>query len=497
MSELSVSTIVAFLAYVAIVLSIGVYAYLKTKNATDYFLGGRELSPTVTAISAGASDMSGWVLLGLPGYAYLAGLEAAWISLGLVIGVAANWGLMAKRLRIYSEQLDDAVTLPTYLQRRFADKTPWLKSISSLSILLFFLFYVGSGLIAGGKLFNEVFGFDYQIAVFVSVALILFYTLFGGFLAVSWTDVFQGLLMLLALVCVPVLVISQAGGLDEFTAQISLKNPQLLNVFTDINGDALGWLAIVSAMGWGLGYFGQPHILARFMAIRSAAETGKAASIGVTWAFLCYLLAILVGLSGVAYLPGIIPDSEKVFIALTGLIFHPLIAGILLAAILAAIMSTVDSQLLVCSSSLAEDLYPLVVKKQLSPKQRLQVGRVAVVILALMATLLAMEPDSKVLDVVSYAWAGLGASLGPAILISLYWRKMTARGALAGVFVGGATVIIWPQFEGGIFELYSLVPGFGVSALAVVVGSLIDSSEDQASIHKGFDKMTANLAKLR
>jgi len=497
MSELSVSTIVAFLAYVAIVLSIGVYAYLKTKNATDYFLGGRELSPTVTAISAGASDMSGWVLLGLPGYAYLAGLEAAWISLGLVIGVAANWGLMAKRLRIYSEQLDDAVTLPTYLQRRFADKTPWLKSISSLSILLFFLFYVGSGLIAGGKLFNEVFGFDYQIAVFVSVALILFYTLFGGFLAVSWTDVFQGLLMLLALVCVPVLVISQAGGLDEFTAQISLKNPQLLNVFTDINGDALGWLAIVSAMGWGLGYFGQPHILARFMAIRSAAETGKAASIGVTWAFLCYLLAILVGLSGVAYLPGVIPDSEKVFIALTGLIFHPLIAGILLAAILAAIMSTVDSQLLVCSSSLAEDLYPLVVKKQLSPEERLQVGRVAVVILALMATLLAMEPDSKVLDVVSYAWAGLGASLGPAILISLYWRKMTARGALAGVFVGGATVIIWPQFEGGIFELYSLVPGFGVSALAVVVGSLIDSSEDQASIHKGFDKMTANLAKLR
>jgi sodium/proline symporter len=405
--------------------------------------------------------------------------------------------LMAKRLRLYSEQLDDAVTLPTYLQRRFADNTPWLKSIASLSILLFFLFYVGSGLIAGGKLFNEVFGFDYHIAVFVSVALILFYTLFGGFLAVSWTDVFQGLLMLLALVCVPVLVISQTGGLDEFTAKINLKNPQLLDAFTDVNGNALGWMAIISAMGWGLGYFGQPHILARFMAIRSASETGQAASIGVIWAFLCYLLAILVGLSGLAYLPEVIADSEKVFIALTGLIFHPLIAGILLAAILAAIMSTVDSQLLVCSSSLAEDLYPLVSKKSLSPEQRLQVGRVAVVVLALMATLLAMNPDSKVLDVVSYAWAGLGASLGPAILISLYWRKMTSRGALAGVFVGGATVIIWPQFEGGIFELYSLVPGFGISALAVVVGSLIDNSEDQASIHKGFDKMTASLAKLR
>jgi sodium/proline symporter len=497
MTELSMSTIVAFMAYVAIVLSIGFYAYLKTKNATDYFLGGRELSPAVSAISAGASDMSGWVLLGLPGYAYLAGLEAAWISLGLVVGVAANWGLMAKRLRVYSEQLDDAVTLPTYLQRRFADKTPWLKSIASLSILLFFLFYVGSGLIAGGKLFNEVFGFDYHIAVFVSVALILFYTLFGGFLAVSWTDVFQGLLMLLALICVPVLVISQSGGFDGFTSLIDLKNPQLLNAFTDVNGDALGWMAIISAMGWGLGYFGQPHILARFMAIRSASETGQAATIGVIWAFLCYLLAILVGLSGVAYLPEVIPDSEKVFIALTGLIFHPLIAGILLAAILAAIMSTVDSQLLVCSSSLAEDLYPLAVKKQLSPEQRLQVGRVAVVVLALMATMLAMEPDSKVLDVVSYAWAGLGASLGPAILVSLYWRKMTAHGALAGVFFGGLTVIIWPQFEGGIFELYSLVPGFGVSLVAIVVGSLLDSNEGQDEVYENFDKMIEKLAVLK
>ena len=497
MSELSTSTIVAFMAYVAIVLSIGFYAYLKTKNASDYFLGGRELSPAVSAISAGASDMSGWVLLGLPGYAYLAGLEAAWISLGLVIGVAANWGLMAKRLRVYSEQLDDAVTLPTYLQRRFADKTPWLKTIASLSILLFFLFYVGSGLIAGGKLFNEVFGFDYHIAVFVSVALILFYTLFGGFLAVSWTDVFQGLLMLLALICVPVLVISQAGGFDGFTSQIDLKNPQLLNAFTDINGDALGWMAIISAMGWGLGYFGQPHILARFMAIRSASETGKAASIGVIWAFLCYLLAILVGLSGVAYLPEVIPDSEKVFIALTGLIFHPLIAGVLLAAILAAIMSTVDSQLLVCSSSLAEDLYPLAFNKQLSPEQRLQAGRGAVVVLALMATMLAMEPDSKVLDVVSYAWAGLGASLGPAILVSLYWRKMTARGALAGVFFGGLTVIIWPQFEGGIFDLYSLVPGFGVSLVAIVVGSLLDSSDGQNAGYENFDRMTETLAVLK
>jgi len=429
------------------------------------------------------------VLLGLPGYAYLAGLEAAWISIGLVIGVAANWLLMAKRLRIYSALLGDAVTLPTYLQRRFTDKTPWLKSIASVSILLFFLFYVGSGLIAGGKLFNEVFGFDYHMAVIVSVVLILFYTLFGGFLAVSWTDVFQGLLMLLALACVPILVISQTGGVDQFTAQINQQNPQLLNLFTDAEGNVLSWMMIVSTMGWGLGYFGQPHILARFMAIRSASETGQAATIGVVWALSCYLLAILVGLSGIAYLPEVLPDSEKVFIALTSLIFHPLIAGILLAAILAAIMSTVDSQLLVCSSSLAEDLYPLVTRKDVSAEKRLQIGRIAVVVLAMMATVLAMEPDNKVLDVVSYAWAGLGASLGPAILVSLYWRRMTARGALAGVLTGGVTVMIWSQAEGGIFDLYALVPGFVLSLVAIVTVSLMDKRGVDGSTEQSFEDM--------
>lgn len=437
--------------------------------------------------------MSGWVLLGLPGYAYLAGLEAAWISIGLVIGVAANWLLMAKRLRIYSAQLDDAVTLPAYLQRRFADSTPWLKSIASVSILLFFLFYVGSGLIAGGKLFNEVFGFDYQIAVFVSVALILLYTLFGGFLAVSWTDVFQGILMLLALVTVPVLVMSQAGGAVEFAGRIDQQNPQLLNIFTSAEGQTLGWMTIISTMGWGLGYFGQPHILARFKAIRSPQDTGSAAAIGVFWALLCYMLAILVGLSGIAFLDQPLVDSEKVFIALTSLIFHPLVAGVLLAAILAAIMSTVDSQLLVCSASLAEDLYPLATKQELTAEKRLQVGRIAVVVLALLATILAMNPDSKVLDVVSYAWAGLGASLGPAILVSLYWRGMTAAGALAGVVTGGVTVVLWSGLEGGLFDLYALVPGFIFALLAIVVTSLISKSSLNPVVVKQFDQMHSQL----
>ena len=492
MTELSAPTIIAFVIYVGIVLAIGVYAYLSTKSATDYFLGGRNLSPAVSAISAGASDMSGWVLLGLPGYAYMAGLEAFWITLGLTIGVAANWMLMAKRLRIYTVILDDAVTIPAYLQRRFGDAKPWLKIIASVSILLFFLFYVGSGLIAGGKLFNAVFGLDYIVAVLTGVVLILFYTLFGGFLAVSWTDVFQGLLMLAALVAVPVVVMSGADGLDRFGDQVRAINPELLDIFTNASGESLSTLQIISLLGWGFGYFGLPHVLARFKAIRSADEVGVATVIGVSWSFVGYLMAILVGLCGVVYLANPLADSERVFIELTSVIFHPLVAGVLLAAILAAIMSTVDSQLLVCSSTLAEDLYPMLAKQPLTQEARLKIGRIAVVAMALMATVLAMKPDSKVLDVVSYAWAGLGASLGPSILLSLYWRSMTAAGALAGVVTGGATVIIWESLSGGLFELYSLVPGFVLSLTAIAAVSWI-SVKPNAVVQKQFDQMRIQL----
>lgn len=492
MTELSAPTIIAFCIYVGIVLAIGIYAYLSTKSATDYFLGGRNLAPAVSAISAGASDMSGWVLLGLPGYAYVAGLEAFWITLGLTIGVAANWMLMAKRLRIYTVILDDAVTIPAYLQRRFGDAKPWLKIIASVSILLFFLFYVGSGLIAGGKLFNAVFGLDYVVAVLTGVVLILFYTLFGGFLAVSWTDVFQGLLMLAALIAVPVVVVSVAGGLGGFGDQVRAINPELLDIFTNASGESLSTLQIISLLGWGFGYFGLPHVLARFKAIRSADDVGVATVIGVSWSFIGYLMAILVGLCGVVYLANPLVDSERVFIELTSVIFHPLVAGVLLAAILAAIMSTVDSQLLVCSSTLAEDLYPMLAEQPLTQEMRLKIGRIAVVAMALMATVLAMKPDSKVLDVVSYAWAGLGASLGPSILLSLYWRSMTAAGALAGVVTGGATVIIWESLSGGLFELYSLVPGFLLSLIAIAVVSSI-SVKPNAAVQKQFDQMRGQL----
>ena len=492
MAEMSTSINITFFVYLAGVMAIGIYAWIQTKNASDYFLGGRSLSPGVAAISAGASDMSGWVLLGLPGFAYLSGLEAAWISVGLCTGVALNWWLSAKRLRVYSVQLADAVTVPAYLQRRFNDPAPWLKIFSATFILLFFLFYVASGLIGGGKLFVAVFDMDYQYAVIAGAVIVVLYTLFGGFLAVSWTDVFQALLMTLALVVVPIVVITDAGGFSETVAKVEAINPQFLDMFTDNTGAPLTLIAILSSLGWGLAYFGQPHILARFKAIRSPSDVKAAAIIGVSWSVFIYLAAIAVGLAGAVYLSTPLEDSEKVFMSLVAVLFNPVIAGILLAAILAAIMSTVDSQLLVCSAALAEDLYPLVVKESPSAERRLKVGRIAVGGLAIVAMMFAMDPDSKVLDVVSYAWGGLGASLGPAILLSLYWPRMNRHGALAGVLVGGITVIVWSQISGGWFDLYELVPGFFLSVIAIFGVSLLTAKPEQKVVAE-FDEMLATV----
>jgi len=482
MLDINASVIFTFVLYLVIILGIGVYAWLKTQNASDYFLGGRNLSPFVAALSAGASDMSGWVLLGLPGAAYLSGMDNIWIALGLLVGVFLNWSLCAKRLRIASQELGDAVTLPTYLQRRFNDDGKALRAVASMAILLFFLFYVCAGLIGGGKLFEAVFGLDYHLAVVVGAAIVIFYTLFGGFLAVSWTDVFQGLLMSAALLMVPIAVINNVGGSEAFWQSIDSVNPNLLDPFTDKNGEPLSLIAMVSLLGWGLGYFGQPHILARFKAIKSPDAIASATLIAVVWTLSIFIGAILIGLAGNVQFEQALTDSETIFMALVSTLFHPVIAGILLAAILAAIMSTIDSQLLVCSSALAEDLYPLISKAKPSPERRLAVGRYAVAGISIFAILLAMDKDSKVLDVVSYAWAGLGASLGPAMLLSLYWRAMTKQGALAGVIVGGLTVLVWAQFKPQLWGLYELIPGFFLSAVAIIVVSLLSRDKDDHKI---------------
>ena len=476
---------ITFCIYIAMVFALGIYAYKRTHDASDYYLGGRSLSPWVAALSAGASDMSGWVLIGLPGYAYLAGIEAAWMAIGLCMGVAMAWLLVARRIRKYSYALDDAVTLPAYFQRRFQVETPWLRSICAIFILLFFLFYVSSGLVGGGKLFVSVFGLNYQLAVILGTLAVISYTLFGGFLAVSWTDVVQALLMTLGLVIVPIVAIT---SVDDFTGTLAAQNPAMLDLWTNREGEPLTFIAWASLIGWGLAYFGQPHILARFKAVRSEEDVPKAATIGISWSLLVYSMSVLVGMSGAAYIAEPIADAEKVFMVLVEIIFNPLVAGVMLAAILAAIMSTVDSQLLVCSSALAEDIIDAWTKRDIHSAMALKLGRFAVVLLATIACLLALDPESKVLDVVAYAWGGLGAAFGPALLVSLYWKRMTAAAAFAGIFVGGTTVVVWAQFSGGWFDLYELVPGFFFSLFTVIIVSLL-TPEPKADVQRVFTEV--------
>ncbi|HIF9217431.1 TPA: sodium/proline symporter PutP [Photobacterium damselae] len=490
----SVAITGTFVAYLIVMLAIGYYAYKRTANSSDYFLGGRTLGPWPAALSAGASDMSGWLLLGLPGYAYVAGIESLWLAGGLLLGTWLNWLICAKRLRTYSITTDNALTLPEFLSRRFDDKSKLIQTISAFFILLFFLFYTSSGLVAGGKLFETVFGLDYSIAVIVGTICVVSYTLFGGFLAVSWTDLVQGLLMSAALVIVPIAAMN--SGVSDLTAALEAKNPELLTLFNDVKGQPLSAIAIISLLAWGLGYFGQPHILARFKATRSNGDIATARRIAVVWTMLSMAGAILVGLTGMLYVDGQIggslDDGEKVFMLLVNSLFHPVVAGILLAAILAAIMSTADSQLLVSSSALAEDFYKQVFRPQASSDEIVMVGRIAVIVLSIIALLLAMDPESSVLGLVSYAWAGFGAAFGPVLLLSLFWARMNRNGALAGIIVGAVTVVVWKQLTGGIFDLYEMVPGFIFASIAAIGTSLL-TGEPSEKVKKQYQAYQQNL----
>ncbi|MGO1296450.1 MAG: sodium/proline symporter PutP [Vibrio sp.] len=482
MDTSSIAITGTFVVYLVLMLAIGLYAYQRTKNSTDYFLGGRSLGPWPSALSAGASDMSGWLLLGLPGYAYASGFEATWLAGGLLVGTWLNWLVTAKRLRTYSITTD-ALTLPQFFARRFNDKSSLIQSVSAFFILLFFLFYTSAGLVAGGKLFETVFGLDYRYAVVIGTLCVVSYTLFGGFLAVAWTDLVQGLLMSAALVAVPLVALDGEGGFSSFQSQMSDINPQLLTFWSNIDGKPLSAIAIISLVAWGLGYFGQPHILARFKATRSNKDIKTARRIAVIWTAISMCGALLAGMVGLLYVqnnPGIaLDDGEKVFMLLVNAMFHPVAAGILLAAILAAIMSTADSQLLVSSSAFSEDLYKELFNKEASSKQVVMMGRIGVIIISLIALSLAMDPDSSVLGLVSYAWGGFGAAFGPALLLSLYWSRMTRYGALAGIIVGGVTVVWWKQMTGGIFDLYELVPGFVLSTIVIIVVSKLGNGPEE------------------
>ncbi|WP_067221580.1 sodium/proline symporter PutP [Marinomonas gallaica] len=485
-----------FLAYLVVMLGIGLYAYKRTSSSEDYFLGGRSLGPWPTALSAGASDMSGWLLLGLPGYAFAAGMESLWLAGGLLAGTYLNWLICAKRLRTYSVE-SNTLTLPEYFSSRFQDKSKLIQTISAFFILLFFLFYTSSGLVAGGKLFETVFGLDYRWAVIIGTVCVVSYTLFGGFLAVSWTDLVQGLLMCAALAIVPFAIME--GEWSTLTTTLADKNPELLTLWNDVNGEPLSMIGIISLVAWGLGYFGQPHILARFKAARSNKDIATARRIAVGWTTIAMTGALLIGLVGIVYVDnhmgGALEDGEKIFMILVNAVFSPVIAGILLAAILAAIMSTADSQLLVSSSALAEDFYKTWINPKATQKQIVNVGRLGVVALSIIALILAFNPESSVLGLVSYAWAGFGAAFGPAVILSLFWRNMNRNGALAGILVGGITIVVWKQISGGIFDVYEIVPGFILSTLAIVVVSLMSGAPEKKVLDT-FDSYEKNLETL-
>lgn len=496
MIENSFAITATFVAYLIMMLAIGYVAYKRTSSSSDYFLGGRSLGPWPAALSAGASDMSGWLLLGLPGYAYAAGIEAFWLAGGLLVGTWANWLFSAKRLRTYSIATD-ALTIPEFLARRFNDNSKLIQTISAFFILLFFLFYTSSGLVAGGKLFETVFGLDYSIAVILGTVCVVSYTLFGGFLAVSWTDLVQGLLMAVALMIVPVAAMN--GSFGQLETDLIAINPELMTLWNDSKGEPLTAVAIISLVAWGLGYFGQPHILARFKASRTNKDLTTARRIAVIWSAISMAGAMLVGLVGLVYVTssqaGQLADGEKIFMVLVNAMFHPVIAGILLAAILAAIMSTADSQLLVSSSALAEDFYKQVFKQDATSDDVLKVGRIGVVLISIFALVLAFNPDSSVLGLVSYAWAGFGAAFGPAILLSLYWSRMNRNGALAGIVIGGVTIVVWKQLSGGLFDIYEIVPGVIFSTIAIVGVSLASGEPDSKvkEQHNKYEKLLVDL----
>jgi sodium/proline symporter len=465
-------------------LAIGYYASNKMNNLSDYMLGGRLLGPAVAALSAGASDMSGWLLMGLPGAMFARGLSEGWIVVGLLIGSYLNWLYVAPRLRIFTEVAGNSLTIPDFLENRFVDKSRLLRVISAVVIFVFFCIYTSSGMVSGGRLFETLFPNlenTYTWGVIITSLVVLAYTLFGGFLAVSLTDFVQGLIMVVALTLVPAMVFYANGGVVSTFDIIEKIDPKLLDFFPE----NMGFVGFISLMAWGLGYFGQPHIIVRFMAIGTLAEIKKARRIGITWMFFSIVGAMLIGLVGVAFFENshyARPENpETVFILLSQILFHPILVGFLMAAILSAVMSTISSQLLVTSSALAGDFYKAFLKPNASDKELIFVSRLAVFGVAMFALSLALNPSDTILGIVAYAWAGLGAAFGPVILFSLYWKRMNKWAAIAGISTGAIVVLSWKIFH--VYDdLYEIIPGFFANTLVIILVSLLGEKPKAQSI---------------
>lgn len=479
---MNIGVFISLAIYFIAMLLIGWYAYRKTSDLNDYMLGGRGLGPAVTALSAGASDMSGWMLMGLPGAMYATGIASAWLAIGLTVGAYINYIILAPRLRTYTEVANDAITIPDYFETRFNDQSRILKFFSALVILVFFTLYTSAGFVSGGTLFESAFGLDYRIGLFIIAIVVIAYTLFGGFLAVSLTDFVQGVIMFVALVLVPIVAFTQLGGVTPTFTILQEVDPALMDIF---RGTTV--IGIISYLAWGLGYFGQPHIIVRFMAITSVKELKPARRIGMTWMIIGVAGAMLTGLIGRAYISENsinLSDPETIFIYFSNVLFHPLITGFLISAILAAIMSTISSQLLVTSSAMTDDFYRTFLRREASNKELILVGRICVLIIAAVAILLSLTPNDTILGLVGNAWAGFGSAFGPAILLSLFWKRMNHWGALAGIVVGALTVIGW--ISAGLNKttgIYEMIPGFILSLLAIFIVTYITKKPEDQTVN--------------
>lgn len=498
--------LIAFGIYLVIMLSVGAVYATSSKNAEDYFLGGRGMGGWVVALSAQASDMSGWLLMGLPGAIYVAGTGEIWIAVGLFLGTVFNWLVISKRLYRYTIRAGNSLTLPEYFTNRFHDKKKILLIISSVTIVIFFLVYTASALAAGGKLFNVVFGVDYHIALTIGAIVILCYTFMGGFKAVCTTDFIQGMLMLVGLMVIPLIAFFIVGG-DKLSAALTASGAaggaaSFLNPLED-NGSSLTAVSIISSLAWGLGYCGMPHILTRFMAVKSEKELNKSKAVGIIWVAISLVCACFIGIVGRAYLfdqnktvLGVTGGSaENVFIEMIKNIFSsnitvPVIGGIFLCGILAAIMSTADSQLLITASSVSQDIYKGVINKKASDKTVLGFSRIAVIVVAVLAYFIAWDPNSSVMGLVSNAWSGLGSAFGPIVLMSLFWKRTNLAGAIAGIASGALAVILWDYIPlggatlGASTGLYSLAVGFPLSLLCIVGASLLTKAPSQEIVQE-------------
>lgn len=448
---------IAMIVYFVAMIIIGMFAYARTKNFDDYMLGGRDLNPFVAALSAGAADMSGWLLMGLPGALYLSGVVEGWIAVGLTLGAWLNWKVTAPRLRAYTQVAGDAITVPSFLGNRLRDTTHCVRVVAGLIIFVFFTFYVSSGMVAGGTFFETAFGMDYHLGMVIVAGIVVLYTLIGGFLAVSWTDAVQGMMMLISLLAVPIAGVIAVGGFGKVAEGVKAVDP---NLISPVGGTAIG---VISALAWGLGYFGQPHIIVRFMALRSPAEATSARRIGIAWMFLSVLGAggtAIVGIAANYFGVWSIPEGqhESVFILSGQYLFPTVISGFMLAAILAAVMSTISSQLLVTSSAVVEDVLNAKGTAQRKGSDGVMLSRIVVLAISVLAALFAWYRTDSILNLVAFAWAGFGAAFGPVVILALYWRALTWQGTLAGMFTGAVTVGVWGTMKW--FGLYEIVPGF-------------------------------------